>query len=66
MNPAAQLARIAELVPDYRVKIYKLSRACDVWMWLCQTCLEIRKSQGWEVRETNKPPHGQLKCEGCR
>lgn len=49
------------------VKICKVGRGVDLWMWLCHRCLEAMKAKGWALREEREPPH-ELRCDGlaCR
>lgn len=46
------------------VLIYKLSKATEVWMWLCGGCFKSKLKDGWELREKRSPPH-ELKCDSC-
>lgn len=46
------------------MKIYKIGRAFDLWVWLCGACLGKRLAAGWDKRETKEPPH-PITCDDC-
>lgn len=46
-------------------KIYKLAKATDVYVWLCEKCFKARLKKGWELRERKEPPH-VLDCQDCQ
>ena len=46
------------------VAIYSITLGCDVWIWLCEDCLEARQLKGWMVKERKEPPH-RLPCQDC-
>jgi hypothetical protein len=39
------------------VRIYKLQREFDWWLWLCDTALARWAAMGWIAREEKDPPH---------
>jgi hypothetical protein len=47
------------------VRIFQLSKGFEVWFWLCPSCLEAKKADGWDVKASVAPPHN-LTCDGCR
>ena len=50
---------------SHAVRIYLLNRAFETWRWLCRSCLEELKAEGYEVKESKEPPHA-LACDGAR
>ena len=44
--------------------IVKLTRAFDVWRWLCPRHIELARLKGWALKERREPPHA-LPCEEC-
>ena len=63
MTAADQLTRIARAKPPAPVRIYKLDRGCDFWVWLCSKHLELRKRMGYSVSADKNPPHANLTCD---
>lgn len=64
MTAAAQLDRIAAVVPPNRVRIYSLDRAFELVFWLCSEHLAARKADRWQVRSTKEPPW-PIACQDC-
>lgn len=50
------------------VRIYLMQRGCDIWRWLCLRCERALEEEGWTLRISKDPPHGNLPCDGdaCR
>ena len=46
------------------VRIFKMQREFDWWIWLCPACLAEWLAKGWTAREEKDPPH-ELPCTGC-
>jgi hypothetical protein len=46
------------------IGIYKITKGCDLWRWLCRKHLAARKDDGWSVQDRRKAQHG-LTCDDC-
>jgi hypothetical protein len=46
------------------VAIYLITRAYDLWCWLCPKHVAARTNEGWTVKQRKEPPH-ELACEDC-
>lgn len=44
------------------VRIFKIMRGVEIWIWLCPVALAAKQNDGWEIREQKTPPHG-LSCD---
>jgi len=45
-------------------RICLMSRAVEIWFWLCPTHIAERQKEGWELRSSKEPPH-PLNCDLC-
>lgn len=46
------------------VRIYKMTRSCDVVFWLCDDHKAKREADGWMEVTKKDPPH-ELTCQDC-
>ena len=64
--PAApQEPEFCPVAPAAKIRIRQLSREFELWFHLCETCLEAKKIEGWQVRVNRAPPHDGLSCDVC-
>lgn len=71
MTAQLEIGAVASAAPSPVVRIYKLNRAVEIWIWLCPLALSTRESEGWTVQQSKPAPaeNPNLACQdrasGC-